>query len=52
MAWLTAMFASKERSTAKTAQRTAMRSQNGPVLVASAEPRAREAVNAIAAHSA
>src|SRR4051794_33881026 len=52
MARLTATFASRERRTAKTAQRTAMRSQNGPVVAATAEPRVREAAKAIAAHAA
>jgi hypothetical protein len=52
MAWLTAMFASTERRTAKTAQRIAMRSQNGPVRAAAPLARAREAANASTAQAA
>ena len=52
MAWLTTMFASNERRTAKTAHRIAMRSQNGPVRAAAPLPRAREAANASSAQAA
>ena len=52
MARLTAMFASNDRRTANSAQRIAMRSQNGPVRAATPLPRAREAANASAAHAA
>ena len=52
MARLTTMFASNERSTENTAQRIAMRSQNGPVRAAAPVPRAREAANASTAQAA
>jgi hypothetical protein len=52
MALLTATFASRKRRIANKAQRTAIRSQNGRVLVATAGPLVRDAAKAMAAHAA